>query len=212
MTAPRGMPPGRAGRLWLLGRLRTAERAAELLDRKLTILRSDRRRYQLLAEQSGAAWEQRCADAETWLVRGVMLGGQRALRLAIPDALAEIRVAWASTMGLRYPFDASYTFAGSPSTAATPSNAALVEAVSAHRSALEAAVQHAVVQAALRTVTREIAVTARRRRAIADRWIPTLTEALRDIDLALEELEHSDAVRLRWAARRDRTATRPEAS
>lgn len=211
MTAPRGTPPGRAGRSWLLMRLRTAEHAAQLLEHKLTILRGEQRRQQLIADRTREAWERQCTDAQGWLLRGVLIGGQRALRLALPTTPAQVRITWAGTMGLRYPCEADTTLPEPDPSAATPGNSALVEATAAHRSALQAGIDHAVAEAALRAVTREIAETVQRRRAIEDRWIPGLLEALHATDLSLAELEHADAVRLRWAARQDVTPTGQEA-
>lgn len=48
-----GVPPGRAGRLWLRRRLAAAERAVELLERKLRILRAEQDRLALLAQRTG---------------------------------------------------------------------------------------------------------------------------------------------------------------
>ncbi|HZD67688.1 MAG TPA: V-type ATP synthase subunit D, partial [Actinomycetes bacterium] len=72
-------------------------------------------------------------------------------------------------------------------------------AAAAHRAALAAAVQHAAATAALRTVEREVTATSQRLRAIEDRWIPRLRTTLAEVELALDELEHADAARLRRA-------------
>jgi hypothetical protein len=45
-----------------------------------------------------------------------------------------------------------------------------------------------------------VAATGHRLRAVEDRWIPRLPEALRRTELDLEELEHAEGVCLRWAA------------
>ncbi|HSO55578.1 MAG TPA: V-type ATPase, D subunit, partial [Actinomycetes bacterium] len=53
MSAGRpSVPPGRAGRLWLRGRLATAERGLDLLDRKLRILRREQERLRLLERRT----------------------------------------------------------------------------------------------------------------------------------------------------------------
>ena len=202
MSKLRGAPPGRAGRSWLLHRLETAERGIELLDRKLQILRGEQRRYQLASEQTRAAWYQQCRNADSWLLRAALLGGEHATRLAVSGDLADVRISWATAMGVRYPASGDYAFTDRFVTATVATNAAVLEASRACREALDAAVRHAVTDAALRTVTVEIAATGRRRRAIDDRWIPALSAALHETELTLEELERADAVRLRWAARR----------
>ena len=48
------VPPGRAGRLWLVERIGTAERGVQLLRQKREVLRSEQRRLLLMAEQTGA--------------------------------------------------------------------------------------------------------------------------------------------------------------
>jgi V/A-type H+-transporting ATPase subunit D len=44
--------------------------------------------------------------------------------------------------------------------------------------------------------------TRHRLRAIEDRWIPRLEQALAEVTLALEEQELADAIRLAWPAAR----------
>ncbi len=192
------VPPGRAGRLWLLGRLQLAQRGLDLLDRKLRILRREQERLALLAQRSGDDWRRACRDAETWLLRAALLGGQRAIRLAADGQPADVTITWRDTMGIRYPAEATCSFPerASPSLAGT---AALDRAAAAHRAALAAAVQHAAVTAAIGTVEREVAATQQRLRAIQDRWVPRLQAALAELELGLDELEHADAVRLRRA-------------
>lgn len=205
MTRPVGTPPGRAGRIWLVRRLRTAERGAELLDRKLKILRGEQRRYRLLCEQTRTAWEERCAEAQTWLTRAAMLGGQRAVRHASVGMYADVHIDWVLAMGVRYPAEGSYVCSEPEVNCAPPSTLALLETRTAFKAALDAAVRNAVAQAALRAVEAEVAATSRRRRAIEQRWVPALAGAIRDTDIALDELEHADAIRLRWVARRHLT-------
>lgn len=192
-------PPGRAGRLWLRGRLQIAERGLDLLDRKLRILRGEQERLALLAQRTGDDFQRACTEAETWLLRAALLGGQRALRLAADGQPADVTVAWRDTMGIRYPTEASC----SPPQQTSPSlvtTAALDRAVAAHRAALAAAVRHAAASAAVRTVDAEVTATRQRLRAIQDRWIPRLQATVTEVELALDELEHADAVRLRRAA------------
>src|SRR4051794_8304797 len=103
MRELRGVPPGRAGRLWLRRRLDTARRGVGLLDRKLRILRGEQERLRLLAERTGADWEAACADADAWLARAAVLGGQREIRLAAAPPQTEVEISWGSVMGARYP-------------------------------------------------------------------------------------------------------------
>jgi ATP synthase subunit D len=77
-----------------------------------------------------------------------------------------------------------------------------------HAAALEAAVRYAGAAEALRVVEAETLATRYRLRAIEDRWIPRLEQALADVTFALEEQELADAARLRLAVSPER---RPEA-
>ena len=99
----RRVPPGRSGRLWLQHRLAVAGRGAALLDQKLRILRAEVRRATLAAEDTAQAWTAAAEEAERWLVRASLLGGERAARLASDGVEAQVEVAWASTMGVRHP-------------------------------------------------------------------------------------------------------------
>jgi V/A-type H+-transporting ATPase subunit D len=193
------VPPGRAGRLWLRGRLQVAQRGLDLLDRKLRILRREHERLALLAQRTGDGWERACRQAETWLLRAALLGGQRALRLSADSSPVEVTIAWRDTMGIRYPAEASCEF-GKEASPPLPGTAALDPAAAAHRAALAAAVQHAAATAALETVAAEITATSQRLRAIQDRWIPRLQATLAEVELALDESEQADAARLRRAA------------
>ena len=199
------VPPGRAGRLWLEGRLAVARRAANLLERKLRVLRQERERLAALHEQTAIAWEQSCVEAETWLLRAALLGGQAAIRHAIPRRPAEVRITWATTMGVRYPADARCALPPGDDEdggGTGPDNAALTPTADAYRSALAAAARHAAARAALRTIDDELLATRRRVRAIEHRWIPRLESTLARIRLALEEEERAEGLRLRWARER----------
>lgn len=193
-------PAGRAGRLWLQRRLATARRAADLLDHKLRVLRAERQRLSLQEERTAATWQEAHREADTWVVRGVLLGGQRAIRLTADRADAHVEIAWEQSMGLTYPAGATVTGPASAPGAPPAGNAALVEARERCRLALDAAVQHAVVEAAARLVEAQERATRRRLRAVEHRWIPRLEESLARLLFKLEEDEHADGVRLRWAA------------
>ena len=186
--------------MWLQRRLAVAERGADLLDQKLRLLHAERQRLSLQASRSGEAWLAAAREADRWLVRGALLGGQRGIRLATQRAAADVDVTWAYLMGVRYPSGVHCSPAPEEPGAAAPDNAALVVARDAHRRAVEAAVAHAASEAAVRVLEAEEAATRRRLRAIEDRWMPRLQEALGQIQLGLEEQEHAEGVQLRWAA------------
>jgi V/A-type H+-transporting ATPase subunit D len=200
MAELRRVPPGRAGRLWLTGRLRTAQRAATLLDRKLRILRTEQERFVLLTRRTGEAAARTRRAADQWLARAAATGGQRSIRLARTDGPATVEVEWATVMGIRYPASAECHVPGPATSAPVDGSAALTGARAAYQEALTAAVSHAVASAARRVVDREAAITRQRLRAINDRWIPRLDEALRELTQLLEETERAETVQLRWAA------------
>ena len=191
------VPPGRAGRIWLVRRLDTARRGADLLDRKLRLLQGELTPLQAAAQETAAQWAQRQADARNWLVRAALLGGEGAIRLAGDTQAADIQVSYATTMGIRYPESVACTIPP-PGTWDSP---VLAGARQAHRAALDAAARHAAAAAAARKVDDEVRATRYRLRAIQDRWIPGLEQALADVTFTIEEQERADAARLRLAAR-----------
>jgi V/A-type H+-transporting ATPase subunit D len=192
------VPLGRAGRLWLTSRLAVARRDADLLDRKLRILLQETSRLTDAAARTAAEWDGRCRDAERWLLRASMLGGERAIRLAADGSAADVTISYGVTMGVRHP-DGVTCHIPAPATWDGP---ALVAAREAHGWALEAAVRHAAAAAALRAVEAETLATRYRLRAVRDRWIPRLEQALAEVMLALEEQELADSARLRLAGGR----------
>lgn len=193
-------PPGRSGRLWLQRRLVTARRGAGLLDLKLLLLRREEERFTALARRTGALWEERCTEAERWLLRAAVVGGQRGLRPDERSESAAVDISWASVMGVRYPASATCRIPPEPPSASVSASAAVPLAVAAYRAALDAGVAHAVAEAAARVVAAEVLTTRGRLRAIEDRWIPELEAGLHALDGALDELERAEGVRLRWAA------------
>lgn len=193
-------PPGRAGRLWLQHRLVTAQQGANLLDHKLRVLRAERERLTLVQERTAAVWDAASREAEVWLLRGVLVGGERSVRLSSDQGLADVEIVWERQMGVHYPAEATCT---GPELVEDPpalGNAAMVTVRECHRRALQAAVQHAAAEAAGRILEAEERATRRRLRAIEERWIPRLLQALAEVQLKLEEDEHADGVRLRWAS------------
>jgi V/A-type H+/Na+-transporting ATPase subunit D len=196
MNPPRlAVPPGRAGRLWLQRRLATARRGCDLLDRKLRLLQMEATRLSTSAAQTAAEWERCQARADVWLLRAAVLGGERAIRLSADPSPAEVTITYSVVMGMRYP--ARGTCSVPPGT--TWDGPAVIAARQAHRAALAAAVDHAVAAEALRIIEAEALATRYRLRAIRDRWMPRLEQALAEVTFALEEQERADAARLRLA-------------
>lgn len=200
------VPPGRAGRLWLGRRLETARRAATLLDHKVHVLRTERERLALIADRTRTECVAAQREAELWLTRAAVLGGQREIRLCTTDQLAEVTVTWDAVMGVRYPGAAVCALPAESAAARSPGTAAVAEATAAHRRALRAAVAHAAAAAACRILETETVETRRRLHAIADRWIPRLESELRTLTERLDEAERTEAVQLRWAAGRTGSA------
>lgn len=202
MTPPKlAVPPGRAGRIWLVRRLETARRGADLLDRKLRILQGELARLQAAAAEAAAQWDRCQGEARTWLLRAALLGGERAIQLADDGQAADVRISYETTMGIRYPSGAVCAIPA----AATWDGPVVARARLAHRAALAAAAQHAAAGAAVRAVDSEVTATRRRLRAIQDRWIPRLEQALAEVTFTIEELERADAARLRLAAGKPRS-------
>lgn len=192
------VPPGRAGRLWLQRRHQVAERGADILDRKLRILHGELDGLRAAQARAAADWDRCRADAELWLLRAALLGGQRAVRLSAAGEPADVTVSYAMVMGVRYPAGVSCVIPA-PGTWDSP---ALAGARRAHQAALQAAVRHAAAAEAVRLVEAEALTTQYRLRAIRDRWIPRLEQALAEVTFAIEEQEIADAARLRLEAAR----------
>jgi V/A-type H+-transporting ATPase subunit D len=202
MTSLRRVPPGRAGRLWLIDRLRSGRLAASLLDRKVRILRAEQQRLRQVAEQARGTWLDRARAADQWGLRSALVGGERELRLSAPVAAAEATIEWGSIMGTRYPTGATVR-APQPSDVDSGGSAATLEAGMAYGRAVEAAAAYAVARAASRIVDAEVDATRRRLRAISERWLPRLEAALTAVTRELDEAEREEAFRLRWAREAD---------
>jgi len=188
-------PRGRAGRLWLMQRLATARRGADLLDRKLRVLENELTRLQTAAAQSAAQWDRCQADADDCILMAALLGGQREIRLAADDERADVTVSWATTVGLRYPATATCSVPPTDGWEAPT----VARARQAQAAALAAAADYSVAARAVQIVETEVSVTRYRLRAVRDRWVPQLEQALAEVTLGIEELERADAARLRLA-------------
>ncbi|MFE9172158.1 V-type ATP synthase subunit D [Streptomyces kebangsaanensis] len=194
------VPPGRAGRLRLRHSLGTALRGADLLERKLRLLLDRERALRRTADEAGRRWRDGLAEAETWLVRGVLLGGERALAEAVPADRAGVKVEWTALMGVGHPSAVSWTAAVRSPAERTPANTALAHAEAAYRAAVRAAAEHSAARTAAELIAAEAETTRQRVRALRRHWIPRLRRELAAVELALEEAEHEEAVRRRWAA------------
>jgi V/A-type H+-transporting ATPase subunit D len=185
-------------------RLAAARNGADLLDRKLRILSAELTRLQDAAHQTALRWRSAAAAADTRLLDAALIGGQRAIRLAMPRGFAEVDVTYTVTVGVRHPTTGIYAPPREPEPWA---GQAVVEARQAQQAALAAAVAHAAASAAVCAIEREVAATRVRVRAIRDRLIPRLEETRTRVALAIDEQERSDAVRLRLAeSARDQAA------
>ncbi len=178
-------------------RLETAERGRDQLDRKLRILVQDQERMRILAERAGAEWRTAFKEADTWLLRAALLGGQDAIRAAAAGSLAEVDVTWVSEMGLTYP--AAVELRSAPGRPSRRRQRSVAPTVAAFRAALLAGARSAAAEEAVRRLEQETALTKRRLRALEKRWLPWLQVGLRERELLLEQAEQEDGVRARRA-------------
>ncbi len=189
-------PKGRAGRVWLQDRVAVARRACDLLQHKQKLLQREHRRLTELVARTGAEWTRAASTAQLLSCRALVGGDSDELRRAVGRAVpADVSIEWVNGAGVRYP-GMTTVRAGPVPACAGP---VLLEAGRACSDALELAVRHAAAATAVDRVERELAVTVRRLRAVRDRWLPELEDALRALDLALEEVEREETTRLRRA-------------
>ncbi|MGW4958326.1 V-type ATP synthase subunit D [Nonomuraea sp. NPDC004186] len=191
------IPPGRVGRMWLRRRLTSVRHGLGVLNRKLRILRCEQDRLAQNAARTQAEWTVACRAADEWLLRVTRLGGQRAVRLAADGRLADVHVYWADAVGTSYPARVSCALPDLDAAAPLPITAALVPARHANRAALRAGLEHAIAAEAARIMAAEVASTNRRIRALKDRLLPLLEEALAAVELSLDEMERADNDRVR---------------
>lgn len=196
MTQPRT----RSDRLRLGERIAIAERAAELLRSKEEALERERARLEGYARRADDQWRDRSAAAATALLRARSLGATDELGTSAPGgALAEVRPDWQVSMGITYPGSVETEPGDAPPLCST---AALGPAIDRYREALAAAADQAAATEAIRRLREELLATRRRRRALEDRFIPSLGRASRELDLHLEELDRDEAMRLKTFSER----------
>jgi len=200
----RSVPPGRAGRLWLLSKLTAARRSSDLLDQKRQLLLREYARASTLAKTTLEEWERTCHEAEQWLARLVLLGGQRELQVlsALRSGRAEVEFVWKRSMGLEYPERGGCVLPEQDRLLDVSANAAGAPSVDAYREAIAAAAAHAAAAEAKRRLASELAATRRRLRSINRRRIPQLEALLAELELRLDAAELEDRVVGRWARER----------
>jgi V/A-type H+-transporting ATPase subunit D len=200
------LPPGRAGRLWLLHRIDGGRRGEDVLEQKRRALAREELRLRDEVERAAAEWRRAGTEARRWLYRAALLGGERDLALACFYAAGDttVEIAWRNTLGVVHPADVQVV-TPPKRTATQAGTPALEPAAEAHRVAVGAAARHAAVSTSHRRIAAELALTARRLRTIERRWLPEHEGALRELELRLDEDEREESGRILWAAR----ATRP---
>lgn len=201
---PLRVPPGRAGRPWLLHRLEVARRATDVLRQKRQALLQRQRELAAQLAAAKAEWDASAREAADWLARATVLSGMRHLRLAAfhRGGTASVRVRWRNSLGVVHPVDAEVDLPAPIDVAALGGSSTVALAVDAHRRALEVAARYAAARSAHDRVSRELARTSRRVRAIERRWIPQHERALGALELGLDEVEREEAGRVRWVRQR----------
>lgn len=198
-------PRTRAGRLRLVARLELARHGVDLLHSKEEALQRERTRLEGHVARTRNQWEQSCTDAAAWLLRSRAMGASEELAsiVAFGSNPATVTAHWQASMGITYPGDVDCTPGTEPTVTTT---AALRPTIDAYRIALTVAAEHASTTAALRRLDAELGNTRRRRRAIEQRLLPDLEEALRDLDLHLDEQDRDEALRVHIATKQHGTS------
>jgi V/A-type H+-transporting ATPase subunit D len=198
------VPPGRAGRLWLMSRLEVARRGTEVLDQKRRTLLRERRRTAAALARATEAWDRHGRLATESNDRALALAGERRLHLGALHRAgpATVEVTWWNMIGTPIPTDVRVDAGAPPDFVALGGGAAVALAAEEHRRTLVHAAAHAAARAAHEAIEMELATTTRRLRAIETRWIPEHEHALRRLELELAERELEDIARARFARRR----------
>ena len=199
------IPPGRAGRTWLLRRLDVAHRGAELLDRKRQVLLAEQSRVRADAQQARRDWLEAAAQMETWIGRAGLVDGEVRLELLTrhAQARASLALSWRNLMGAQLPRADAIDIPDPPPLSALGGSSASVLLGRAGSDATRAAARYAIAQRADAELSAELGRAARRLRALRDRWIPQHEQALAALDLALDEAQREQAIRIRWLTTRD---------
>jgi V/A-type H+/Na+-transporting ATPase subunit D len=190
--------------MWLVRRLQTARRGAELLDRKRQALLREQARIRREAEDARGAWEQAAADAALWSTRAAMLDGADRLALLARhvEGRASLGLSWSNVMGARLPSAQQVLLPDPPPLSALGGSSAAVSLARACAQATRAAVRCAAAERAEAELSAELRRSSRRLRALQQRLIPQHEQALARLDLALDESQREQAARVRWLTRR----------
>ncbi len=194
------IPPGRAGRTWLLARLDVAHRGAELLDRKRQVLLAEQARVRAQVERARCDWDEASAQVATWTARAGIVDGAIRLELLARHARqrASLELSWRNLMGARVPTAQDIDIPELPPVSALGGSSAAVLLARACSEAASAGARYAAAQRAEAELSAELGRAARRLRALRDRWIPQHERALAALDLALDEAQREQAIRVRW--------------
>ena len=109
---------------------------------------------------------------------------------------------WTNLMGARLPRLDHIAVPDPPPLSALGGSSAAVIAARACGDAARAAARCAVAERADLELSAELRRTARRLRALQERWIPQHQDALARLDLALDENQREQATRVRWLTHR----------
>jgi len=196
------IPPGRAGRTWLIARLEVAQRGAELLDRKRQVLLGEQARIRAEADRARQDWNEAAARVETWSSRAGIIDGAARLELLARHARdrASLELSWLNFMGARIPHTDAVDVPEPPAVSALGGSSAAVLLARASCEAARAATRFAIAERAESELSAELGRAARRLRALRERWIPQHEQALAALDLALDEGQREQAIRVRWLA------------
>lgn len=198
------IPPGRAGRTWLIRRIDTGRRGADLLDRKREVLMRAQPAVRARLAQARRTFRDAAAEADAWSERAAVLDGPGRLELLARHAGAHATVAWSwsNVMGARLPAVERIDVPRAPALSALGASSATVLAARACEAAVAAAVLLAAAERADAELTAELTRAGQRLRALRERWIPEHERALAQLDLALDEAQREQSVRIRWLTRR----------
>jgi len=194
------IPPGRAGRTWLLARIEVARRGAELLDRKRQVLLAEQMRMRAKVAQTRDEWFEAAAQVEAWTRRAGIVDGAIRLELLTRHVQepASLELSWRNLMGAQLPDAKAIDVPDPLSVSALGGSSAAVLLAHACCHATRAAARYAVAERAEAELSAELARAARRLRALRDRWIPQHEQALAALDLTLDEAQREQAIRIRW--------------
>ena len=141
---------------------------------------------------------------ETWTSRAGIVDGAGRLELLarhVQDR-ASVEVSWLNFMGARIPRAEAIDVPEPPAISALGGSSAAVLLARACCEAARAATRYAIAERAESELSAELGRAARRLRALRERWIPQHEQALAALDLALDEGQREQALRVRWFAER----------